>query len=107
MNPSSLEDLKRLRADHIGSLVRPTKLKEAFDRYDRKRLSNDELRQTQDEAIREVIAGQERHGLPVVTDGEFRRHNFQESFSEAVSGFEVSIDIGAYYEQRQIDENAH
>jgi len=105
MNPSSLEDLKRLRAVHIGSLVRPTKLKEAFDRYDRKRLSNDELRQTQDEAIREVIVGQERHGLPVVTDGEFRRHNFQESFSEAVTGFDVTQDVGAYYEQRQLNQN--
>src|SRR5262245_57433718 len=105
MNPSSTEDLKRLPIDHIGSLVRPAKLKEAFDRYDRKRLSNDELRQTQDEAIRAVIDGQERHGLPVLTDGEFRRHSFQESFSEAVSGFDVTQDIGAYYQQRQLNQN--
>src|SRR5215470_5304682 len=105
MNSSSMEYLKRLRVDHIGSLVRPDKLKEAFDRYDRKRLSSDELRQTQDEAIRAVIAGQERHGLLVATDGEFRRHSFQESFSEAVTGFDVTQDIGAYYEQRQLNQN--
>jgi 5-methyltetrahydropteroyltriglutamate--homocysteine methyltransferase len=105
MNSSSTEDLKRLRTDHIGSLVRPAKLKEAFARYDRRRLSNDELRRAQDEAIREVIAGQEAHGLPVVTDGEFRRHSFQESFSEAVSGFDVPKDIGVYYEQRQLNQN--
>ena len=57
MNSSSTEDLKRLRTDHIGSLVRPAKLREAFTDYDRKRLSNEDLRRAQDEAIREVIAG--------------------------------------------------
>ena len=30
MNSMSMNDLKRLRIDHIGSLVRPAKLKEAF-----------------------------------------------------------------------------
>ena len=105
MNSSSTEDLKLLRTDHIGSLVRPAKLKETFARYDRRRLSKEELRLAQDEAIREVIAGQEAHGLPVVTDGEFRRHSFQESFSEAVSGFDVPKDIGVYYEQRQLNQN--
>jgi 5-methyltetrahydropteroyltriglutamate--homocysteine methyltransferase len=105
MNPVSTEDLKRLRIDHIGSLVRPAKLKEVFALYDRRRLSKEELRRAQDEAIRDVIAGQEAHGLPVVTDGEFRRHNFQESFSEAVSGFDVPQDIGAYYEHRQLNQN--
>jgi 5-methyltetrahydropteroyltriglutamate--homocysteine methyltransferase len=100
-----MNDLKRLRIDHIGSLVRPPKLKEAFIRYDRRQLSNEELRHAQDTAIRQVIAGQEAHGLPVVTDGEFRRHSFQESFSEAVSGFEVPKNVGLYYEQRQLNLN--
>jgi 5-methyltetrahydropteroyltriglutamate--homocysteine methyltransferase len=105
MNSPSMNDLKRLRIDHIGSLVRPPKLKEAFIRYDRRQLSNEELRHAQDTAIRQVIAGQEAHGLPVVTDGEFRRHSFQESFSEAVSGFEVPKNVGLYYEQRQLNLN--
>jgi methionine synthase II (cobalamin-independent) len=105
MVSQSANDLKRIRTDHIGSLVRPVKLKEAFARYDRGRLSNEELRLVQDEAVREVIVGQEAHGLPVVTDGEFRRHSFQESFSEAVSGFDVPKDIGVYYHQRQLNRN--
>jgi methionine synthase II (cobalamin-independent) len=105
MVSQSANDLKRIRTDHIGSLVRPVKLKEAFARYDRGRVSNEELRLAQDEAIREVIAGQEAHGLPVVTDGEFRRHSFQESFSEAVSGFDVPKDMRGYYEQRQLNPN--
>jgi 5-methyltetrahydropteroyltriglutamate--homocysteine methyltransferase len=105
MKSLSINELKRLRIDHIGSLVRPAKLKEAFARYDRGQLSNARLRQAQDEAIREVISRQEAHGLPVVTDGEFRRHSFQESFSEAVSGFEVPKNVGLYYEQRQVNLN--
>jgi methionine synthase II (cobalamin-independent) len=47
-----LSDLSKLRIDHIGSLVRPAKLKEAFARHDRKQASFEELRQAQDDAIR-------------------------------------------------------
>lgn len=103
MYPVSKEDLRRLRIDHIGSLVRPDSLKEAFARFDRGQLNKEALRQAQDEAIRGVIGRQEAHGLPVVTDGEFRRHSFQESFSDAVSGFDVPQDSGLYYEQRQVN----
>jgi len=98
-------DLSKLRIDHIGSLVRPAKLKEAFARHDRKQASFEELRRAQDDAIREVIHKQEEHGLPVVTDGEFRRHNFQESFSECVTGFDVPQDVSRYYEKRNVNEN--
>ena len=100
-----LSDLSKLRIDHIGSLVRPAKLKEAFARHDRKQASFEELRQAQDDAIRRVIHKQEEHGLPVVTDGEFRRHNFQESFSECVTGFDVPQDVSRYYEKRNVNEN--
>ena len=105
MNTRSIDDLNRLRIDHIGSLVRPARLKDAFAGFDRGQLSKEELRQAQDEAIREVIAKQEAHGLPIVTDGEFRRHSFQESFSEAVSGFEIPTNIALYYQQRQLNLN--
>ena len=98
-------DLNNLRIDHIGSLVRPAKLREAFARYDRGQASREELAKAQDDAIRDVIEKQEAHGLPVVTDGEFRRHNFQESFSECVTGFDVPKNISLYYEKRDLNEN--
>jgi 5-methyltetrahydropteroyltriglutamate--homocysteine methyltransferase len=100
---SSPHDLNEIRIDHIGSLVRPARLKELFARFDRGRASRQELAQAQDDAIRTVISTQEAHGLPVVTDGEFRRHSFQESFSECVSGFEVPKNISLYYEQRDLN----
>ena len=107
MNSPSMNDLKRLRIDHIGSLVRPQKLRQAFARYDRGQASRDELARAQDDAIRDVIRRQEAHGLPVVTDGEFRRHSFQESFSESVSGFDVPKNVSLYYEKRDLNLAPH
>src|SRR5688500_7534093 len=102
---ATTNDLNTLRIDHIGSLVRPAKLRDVFARYDRGQVSREELAKAQDDAIREVIQKQEQHGFPVVTDGEFRRHNFQESFSECVAGVEVPKNISLYYEHRDLNEN--
>jgi 5-methyltetrahydropteroyltriglutamate--homocysteine methyltransferase len=101
----SNNDLNTIRIDHIGSLVRPANLREVFRRFDRGQVSRDEMAKAQDEAVRDVIEKQEKHGFPVVTDGEFRRHNFQESFSECVTGFEVPKNISLYYEKRDLNEN--
>ncbi len=98
-------DLGKLRIDHIGSMVRPAELKEVFARFDRGQASREELSKAQDEAIRDLIQKQEAHGLPVVTDGEFRRHSFQESFSECVIGFDAPKNVGLYYEQRELNQN--
>jgi 5-methyltetrahydropteroyltriglutamate--homocysteine methyltransferase len=74
------------RADHVGSLLRPPELLEA-------RESGVGLKAAEDAAIREAVARQEQAGLPVVTDGEFRRESFQSELTAAVDGFEgVSID---------------
>jgi 5-methyltetrahydropteroyltriglutamate--homocysteine methyltransferase len=98
-------DLNTIRIDHIGSLVRPASLREAFARHDRGQMSRDDFVKAQDEAIRAVIQQQQAHGFPVVTDGEFRRHNFQESFSECVTGFDVPKNVTLYYEKRDLNEN--
>ena len=96
--------LNTIRIDHIGSLVRPAKLKDVFARYDRGQVSREQLGKVQDEAIRDVIQKQEAHGFPIVTDGEFRRHSFQESFSECVIGFDVPKNASLYYEKRDVNE---
>ena len=98
-------DLNTTRIDHIGSLVRPASLRDTFARHDRGQMSREELIKAQDEAIRDVIQKQEAHGFPVVTDGEFRRHNFQESFSQCVAGFDVPQSIALYYENRDLNQN--
>ena len=44
------------------------------------------------------------HGLQIITDGEFPV-KLQESFSEAVAGFDVPQDTSSYYKTRQINLN--
>lgn len=69
-----------LRADHTGSLMRPSPLQEAFERNQSGDIDAAELQRAQDAAIPEVIAEQEQHGLPFITDGELRRTGYMDSF---------------------------
>ncbi len=81
----------------VGSLLRPEKLKAAADAFygeghravldDERAKSSEELRRLEDEAIAEVVQRQIELGLDVVTDGEFRRYMFLNSFWDAVRGF--------------------
>jgi methionine synthase II (cobalamin-independent) len=61
------------KADQVGSLLRPATLLEAREKRKRNEITAAQLRAVEDEAIRDVVAMQERIGLQSVTDGEFRR----------------------------------
>jgi len=93
-------DLDRLRVDQVGSLLRPVSLLSAFERHGRGEASDEELRMAEDEAIRDVVRKQEAHGLPVITDGEYRRLNFQDSFANSVAGFAATQNTAQLTEQR-------
>ena len=80
-------DINTMRVDLVGSLLRPQQLKQAFADYGQGKLSEAELKSVQDAAIREVVAKQVTHNLPIVVDGEFRRTSFMESFA-VVAGVE-------------------
>jgi 5-methyltetrahydropteroyltriglutamate--homocysteine methyltransferase len=67
--------------------MRPGPLQEAFERNKAGQIDAAELRRVQDASIPEVIAEQERHGLPFVTDGELRRTGYMDSFRQ-VRGWE-------------------
>ena len=71
-----------MRVDQVGSLLRPPALKEMFVKHEQGEVSDEALVQAQDEAIRRVIAQQDAHHLPIVTDGEYRRINFMASFAD-------------------------
>ena len=88
---------KPARAEVVGSLLRPAALREAIaDVYapghrailpEERARDRSSLKAIEDEAIREAVARQEEIGLDVVTDGEFRRYMFLNSFWDAVEGF--------------------
>jgi 5-methyltetrahydropteroyltriglutamate--homocysteine methyltransferase len=76
-----------LRADQVGSLLRPPDLLAAREAAARGELSRDALREQEDAAILRAIEGQRNTGLAIFTDGEFRRGSWITDMAEAVDGF--------------------
>jgi 5-methyltetrahydropteroyltriglutamate--homocysteine methyltransferase len=74
------------RADHVGSLLRPTALKAAREAYMRRELTAERLRSVEDEAVRDVVQMQEDLGLEGVTDGELRRGSWHMDFLYQIGG---------------------
>ena len=93
-------DLKKIRTDVVGSLLRPTGLKDARIQYDEGRISLDDCRVVEDEAVQSAVRLQESIGLDVISDGEMRRLNFQDSFGAAVEGYDANRSTLKVYERR-------
>ena len=85
------------RAEHIGSLLRPKKLREAFRARAEEKIDDAALRAAQDEAIRDAIRLQEECGLQVVTDGEFRRTSYWEKFAR-LAGFSIKPAVLKFHD---------
>src|SRR5437016_7868613 len=82
------------------TLFRSISLKEARMRYDEGKMTLVQFRQVEDQAIVQAIRMQEEIGLAVLTDGEYRRLNFQDSFGESVSGYDAAKATLKFYAQR-------
>ncbi len=76
------------RTDVVGSLLRPTYLKEARAEYEAGRLSDQAFKQIEDRAVDDAIALQERAGIAVITDGELRRYAFYGHLIDALEGYD-------------------
>jgi 5-methyltetrahydropteroyltriglutamate--homocysteine methyltransferase len=94
------QDSAHIHFDHVGSLLRPAALFEA-----RKRIlglhdadhnlgahENAELAAIEDKHIRDVVALQEGAGMPVVTDGEFRRRSWWTDFYLSLTGTSITYN---------------
>src|ERR1700733_13530058 len=95
-----MNDLARIRTDVVGSLLRPANLKDARVRFDDGKISAEELCAVEAEAVRAAVRLQEDAGLDVVTDGEQRRLNFQDSFGASVEGYDANRSTLKVYERR-------
>ena len=91
-------DMMPFRADHIGSLLRPKKLREAFRRHADGLMPEAAFRAAQDEAIRDVVRLQRECGLQVITDGEFRRVSYWEKFVRLTKGLEVKEAVFTFHD---------
>ena len=74
------------RADIVGSFLRPDKLKNARNLHRQGLLDDAGLKQVEDECITDLISKQIRHGLRVITDGEFRRSWWHLDFMWGLQG---------------------
>lgn len=72
--------------DHVGSLLRPADLLQAFHTVEETGREPENLRQLQDRAIANVVRLQEEIGLRTITDGEFRRRSWQRGMFDAIGG---------------------
>src|SRR5487761_2382082 len=76
-----------LRAEHVGSLLRPPEVLKARAAHAAGGLPLEELRAAEDRAILQVLEKQRQLGLDVVTDGEIRRGSWLTDMADAVEGF--------------------
>lgn len=76
------------RADHVGSLLRPERLKEARAQFQNNEISKEILTQIENEEIEHIIEKQLEVGLHSITDGEFRRSWWHFDFLENLDGVE-------------------
>lgn len=81
-------NLSPFRADVVGSLLRPSTIKQARLAHQSGELGASGLRQAENDAIRHAVESQCQCGLNVVTDGEFRRAWWHFDFFEGLEGVE-------------------
>jgi 5-methyltetrahydropteroyltriglutamate--homocysteine methyltransferase len=82
-------NLPPFRADHVGSLLRPQRLKEARAKHAAGQLPAADLKTIEDDAIKSVVARQEALGLHAITDGEMRRAYWHFDFLAGLDGVEM------------------
>ena len=81
------------RLDHVGSFLRPERLKEARAKFNDGEITVEELERVENEEIIALIEKEKELGLKSVTDGEFRRAFWHLDFLENLDGVElVEVD---------------
>ena len=86
------------RFDVVGSFLRPKALKEARAARAAGTLDDAGLARVEDACITELVAKQKDAGLPLLTDGEFRRSYWHLDFMWGLGGIEhVELDHGYFF----------
>jgi len=102
-----MKSLALLRTDVVGSLLRPAALRDARIAFEKGSIDDLTFKGIEDGAVTAAVKLQENVGLDVVTDGEFRRLNFQDSFGASILGFDTAESRISTYESRVEGVSAH
>ena len=87
--------MQNFRADHVGSLLRTTAVKENRNKWKSGQITAEELRSIEDAGITETVKRLEATGMKAITDGEFRRDYFHLDFLKELAGVTVTGGIEA------------
>jgi 5-methyltetrahydropteroyltriglutamate--homocysteine methyltransferase len=74
------------RADHVGSLLRPPELLQSRQDFNEGRISENKLREAEDQAVLKALDVQRQAGIDVFSDGEYRRGIWYGPLGEAIQG---------------------
>ena len=77
------------RLDHVGSFLRPERLKEARAKFNAGEITAEELERVENEEIIALVEKEKELGLQSITDGEFRRAFWHLDFLENLDGVEL------------------
>ncbi|GGB48734.1 5-methyltetrahydropteroyltriglutamate--homocysteine S-methyltransferase [Virgibacillus dakarensis] len=88
MTTTKIEKKAPFRGDHVGSFLRPERLKHARSQFAAGEITGEQLRSVEDEEIIKLIEKQKEAGLKSITDGEFRRSWWHFDFLEGLTGVE-------------------
>ena len=83
------------RADHVGSLLRPQRVKDARVRFARGEIPAAELQRVENLEIGRIVQRQKQSGLRLATDGELRRAWWHFDFFKHLTGCELHKGEGA------------
>lgn len=95
------------RYDYVGSFLRPEYLKAAREEFIQGKITQEQLRKVEDQAITELVEKQKKAGYHVITDGEFRRATWHLDFMWAFHGIghkEAENGIPFHGEDALIDD---
>ena len=98
--------LTPFRGDHVGSFLRPERLKKARLQHENGEITDNELRLIEDEEITKLVEQQKSAGLQSVTDGELRRKWWHFDFLGGFDGVEFyETDKGLQF--KGVETRAH
>ncbi len=88
----------------IGPNSKAPNLRAAIGRFDRGLISQDELRNVEEQVTTEIIQDQAQAGIDLVTDGQVRWDDGQTYFAGRIDGFSINgliryFDTNTYYRQ--------
>src|ERR1700735_4762399 len=89
-----------IRADHVGSLLRPAELLDARS----SQAAPSKIEEIENRHVLKVLNRQKEIGLNIFTDGELRRTNFMSDFTDAVAGFDFGDAVPRQWNDK--DEKA-